>query len=196
MKKKPLKKSSDVKLEIVNTLEQYLPIAREIGDVAVSNGSRYLVRLLKDDDELVKFLSAPRAALEQAAVETKGLDVNMFVELTLYLKSRMKEGSKAAGRPGARAAQKQKEQAQQWNFDNDRALIRDVESSWAYERGRNREKNTEEIVETNTQFKKDGRGQRPEKRFADEIAALFHPGQPLVTPELLAHIRSLLENDK
>lgn len=195
MKKKSSKKPRDIKLEIVNALGKYVPITRDIGDVAVSNGSRYLARLLKDDDELRKFLGAPRAALEQAQVETKGLDVTMFLELTLYLKAKMKERAKTVGRLGQSAMKKQKEQAAQWKFDHDQWIWTEIESSWVRDRGRSREKNTEEILETKTEFHKDGRGQGPEKRFASEVAALFHPGQPLVTPELLEHIKSLLEND-
>lgn len=182
------------KRDVLKALQQYVPIKRDIGSLSVTKAPKYLARLLKNNEELKTFLADSRKALQQEGIKPEEIDVPLFTELVIYLKERTQSG---AGEyvVGATATNKKKEREQQWNFDNDKEYIINVETEAWRERGRSREKDREEIIMQDKNFKVRGVGMNPAVLLKPELRSLFFPTQPMVTPELIKKIKEILDRD-
>lgn len=187
------------KQEVLRTLQQYLPIKRDIQTFSVAKAPEYLAKLLKDEEELKAFLTNPQRAFQNVGIDPKEIDRDLFTTLLLYLKNRQEGKRPGNDQPkdvlGGTATKKEKEEHQMWSFDHSKKEKEEYKWSYDKERGYKAKREKEEIVMRDKEFKAKGVGINPVALLNPELRMLFFPMQPLVTPELVEKIKEILEKE-
>ncbi|MBN2654971.1 MAG: hypothetical protein JXR79_07685 [Nitrospirae bacterium] len=184
--------------EVINELKKYLPVKRKIAPSLPAKIGKYLSTLLKNEKELETFFADPEARLKKAGINPSQLDLDLFIELLVYLKGKKARIEKWVPQPersplGESIKTKETETEQQWNFDHDSKYIFNVEHDYYSERGRQATKTKSEIVLKDKGFEKRGIGFDPSILLSPELRENYYPSQPLVTPELISKIKEILE---
>lgn len=168
-------------------------IASEIEPHADPRLGAYLVRLVKDADELRSFKNEPEVALRNAGVDPSKIRPDVLLRVAQSVADRLN-----AARIGDvvmdTVSTKESSSHQERNFDNS--------SSWywnkdgynvLYDQGHSSEKTTGEIVAQDHKF--DGKSLYDfDNVVRHELNMLFFPAQPLVTPQLIDKIKAAMKD--
>jgi hypothetical protein len=184
--------------EVISELKKYVPIKRKITLTPPDKIGKYLSSLLKNEKELESFFADPEKGFKKAGVNPAHVNIDLFIELLVYLKGRKIKIEKWAPQPeriklGESVRNKETETERQWNFDHDSKYIATVESDYYSERGREASQTKSEIALKNKGFDKKGVGFDPAVLLRPELKEHYYPSQPLVTPELLEKIKKILD---
>jgi hypothetical protein len=168
---------------------EFEPIRFPLGPLYTDQVTEKVIQTIVDDEAYARFVIDPHRYLAAEGICRNNVSEMEIIELIQQLRYR----ASAPDNPqslGATDQKKEKEKGTQWNFDNSKKYIAKVEGAYYAERGRSTEKETQELMQKDEGFKKNGSGDDAVARLLFSDDPDFSPAQPLVSPALLAKIRA------
>lgn len=180
----------ELEKKITRAVKPFVPLARDVTPSRNSKLVDYMFKLLKDARAYRSFAQDPAAGLAAQGIAANEVSIPMFVDLAKMLRDRAAGKDNPLGRV-ANSMTSESNTGYQYNFDHSKSATKDYATSTTTEAGMRSETSTNNAIETNTKF--DGVGIKSQDEILrHELKLLFHPSQPLVTPELISVIRKNL----
>jgi hypothetical protein len=148
----------------------------------------FLIQLVKNPDEFKRFTANPAAALTAHKIDAKLVNVAAVQALAQSVISRIAGLGKGPTVMDA-VSNSETSQSQDRNFDNSASWFTNKDGyNVIFDAGHSSEQSTGQQVGQDKNFS--GLTTQPGDVFQNELNTVFFPGQPLVTPTLVAKIKA------
>jgi hypothetical protein len=171
------------------------PISGEIEPCSDRRLPELMLRLVKEDALYHKFAADRRAVVAESGIDPDLIDLEMFAGLAAVLRDRVLRGDKGFKAEEETIKSKASSEGTYKNFDNSESRFKNYDSNYGIWRtkGVQASKTKSEDSYTNKDFAGVSTGAAVEHLLKSELCMFFFPSQPLVSPELVAAIKSTLK---
>jgi hypothetical protein len=180
------------RINSVNVVKSFRKIGGSIDPHTDPKLGELMVRLVRDKDALARFRKAPEKELAAAGVDAKLIKPKVLETVVVSLADRL-----SRLRPGGdimdTVSTKETSSHQERNFDHSSSWFANKDGyNVIYDAGHSAEKSSGEMVGQDKKFDGLELGDF-EHVIRQELAALFYPAQPLVTPQLVDQIKAAVK---
>ena len=188
---------SKKKDEIIRTLEQYVPIKREIKMAAPRKLAEFIEKLLKSENEMQAYMENPLDSLQKAGIDPEEVTIDMLASLAIFLKERQisRQSEEKPDSDDYMVWKKETQEATIWQRNNDREQSWYYEWAWKKSEGLKTNKDKSSYLTKTKKISGEDSKINPKLFWDPEIREFFFPAQPLVTPELIKKIKDMLDKD-
>lgn len=146
----------------------------------------FIVAVVKDPDRLASFRRDPERALAAGGIASAAVDVHLLGKVIDTIVSKISGPADIA----STVTDKETSSHQETNFDHGSSWFWNKDGyNVMYDQGHSSEKTSSQIAGQDKSFSGLGPG-RPDVTVVNEmLGKIFFPSQPLVTPELIDHIK-------
>lgn len=176
-------------------LSGLISMSRPLRKSANHKVSELALQLVKDDLLYNKFAQDKKAVLQEAGVNPKSIDLNLFLTLVESLRKRGRaQGDEPTEALGVTVQKKETSQSQDKNWDRSEKYIFSKEGQYKIWRdaGTELDKVKSSFAQTENTFETRGVGVISTDLLNSEIGKLFFPNQPLVSPQLIEKLKLML----
>jgi hypothetical protein len=165
--------SQDSVEQVVHILQPFTRITRQLPSRLDTQLADYMFKLVRSDEMHRAFEANPIQQLRAQGIQAERVDVPMFKDLATHLRNRVSEAG-----PFAKVAEtlsmSETTTHENTNFEHDTDTTHHT------------------VVGETTKFETNGIPVAGDEFLRHELALLFYPAQPLVTPALVDQIRTQL----